>query len=397
MLFTETSFVFYEYYFFMSMKLGHLILILLSLKSFCQFKGDNSFEVNGSINADFGTIQLICKSPIDSLFNPQSTKIYSAEVKNGNFQIKGFLDFPCLYFFNFLKGESCVYSSDYFLINNGRQNAEINISNKMPVLSSASMVQFYKTQFYSDNQRLQKDKKWFQLFSDSLKQIYSTKIPDSLQNVLTGIRNNQNDREEVTEWLFYEEMKDSYLSLWLLYEAFYSNGFKGIYESYFSTLSESIQLSQYGLLLKMKLKESNPTKIGAIFPLYTYRNLKNSQCEKMILKGQYTLIDFWSIKCSQCISQFPEFKELHKTYSQKGFEIINISVENLNQVPFLQKIRKKYNLEWVEYLDENGENLEKLELPLSFPNTFLLNADGVIVNKYINPQELKLILEKTLK
>ena len=42
-------------------------------------------------------------------------------------------------------------------------------------------------------------------------------------------------------------------------------------------------------------------------------------------------------------NQFPEFKELHKTYSQKGFEIINISVENLNQVPFLQKIRKKYN------------------------------------------------------
>jgi peroxiredoxin len=360
-----------------------------------QFHGEN-FIINGNINLNSGTIHLNYKEPNDSVFHTQLSNTLFATISGGKFQLKGILDFSRVYSIKVSINDSCKYLSDFFLVDGGIQNLEIDINEKMPKISNKSMEEYYNSKLYSANRRLQKDKKWFKLFSDSLSTIYESKMPDSLKNVISAINTNQIEREIVLKSAFYEKMKNSYLALWSLYEDFYSNGFKGIYEDFFSMLSVEIQKSKYGISLKSKLNEANPTRIGAFFPQYTYRNLKNNQFEKMIFRGKYTLVDFWSIRCSQCIAQFSEYKEIYKTYSSRGFDVIHVSVEYSNQVSFLQKIRKKYNLEWHEYLDENQVNYEMLQLPSFFPNSFLVRDDGLIIKKYINPNELKLFLEDTL-
>lgn len=378
------------------MKMRHikllLIFFLLSFQSFSQSKINTTFIINGSINASKGVIRLVCKNPIDSIVNE---KEISSEIMNGKFTIKGELDFPAVYSFRYINADSYLYTSDYFLIDSGVQTAEINTESSMPRLINSSMNKYYETSFYKKNQRFQKDKKWFQSFSDSLKAVYSTKMPDSLGNVLAGIAANQTEREKEITWQFYEELSDSYLSLWVLYERFYANGFEGIYNDYFSYLSDEIQQSNYGKLLRFKLNEASPTKIGAKFPfLYSYKNLKDGTYEKIKLKGNYNFIYFWWVRCGICIDQFPELKKLYETYANKGFEIIHISGDNTNELSLLQKIRKKSNLMWSEYLDENQENMKKVHLTPYFPKIFLLDKEGVIVKKNITTKELKTFLEE---
>lgn len=374
-----------------------LALFLLSFKTIGQSKTDSSFVINGSINANGGIVQLLCKNPIDSANNSKPMKVYSAEITNGTFTIKGDLDFPAMYAFRHFRNDSLLYSSDYFLVDAGTQKAEIQLDNNMPKLLNASMNHYYTTKSYSMNTRYQRDKKWFRAFADSLKAVYPTQMPDSLANVLARLEINQAEREVAIGWRFYEEMKDSYFALWLLFDKLHTRGFKSDYIYYYSYFSKELQQTDYGKLLQLKILEASPTRVAAKLPLsLIYRNLKTDSCEAIRLKANYTLMYYWRSSCGICIKQIPEFQQLYTEYSGKGFEIIHISDDLSLNLPFLEKIRKKYNIEWTEYLDENAVNEEDTQLGLYYPRTLLVDKDGVILKRTVSMDELKSFLKETL-
>ncbi|MFD2523023.1 redoxin domain-containing protein [Emticicia soli] len=375
-----------------------LALFLLSFKTIGQSKTDSSFVINGSINANGGIVQLLCKNPIDSANNSKPMKVYAAEITNGTFTINGDLDFPAMYAFQYVRNDSLLYSSDYFLVDAGTQKAEIQLDNNMPKLLNASMNHYYTTLFYSMNKRYQRDKKWFRAFADSLKAVYPTQMPDSLANVLIGIKANQALRDTTVRGHFFTDMNDSYLALWVLYDRFYSIKFDGTFDTYYESLSDEIKQSKYGQLLNLKLNRASPTGVGAKFPFsLAFKNLKTQTCEKIQLKADYTYVYFWWGRCGSCIGEFSELKKLYDAYANKGFEIMHISTDTSDGLAFLEKIRKKHNLPWAEYLDENQENIQQIFLKPYFPiEQFLLDKDGVVLKRSINTQELKSFLEKTL-
>lgn len=189
---------------------------------------------------------------------------------------------------------------------------------------------------------------------------------------------------------FSRENSNSYTLFWTLVQHFQFKGFKEAYLNSFNNLSLKIKKSEYGRIfyndLMDYLKLSEKTK----FP-----NLKFQDNDLYSSLGKkYTLIDFWYSSCKPCLDIFPVYKDLYKKYENKGFEIIGISNDRTKDRQKWQKIIADKDLDWKQYLDENGTKTKIYNIN-KFPTTFLLDSNGVIIKKDISPEELEEFLKKT--
>lgn len=121
----------------------------------------------------------------------------------------------------------------------------------------------------------------------------------------------------------------------------------------------------------------------------------NDSLLSVVSKNKYTLVDFWFSYCTPCIAQFPYYKKIYDSNKVNGFEILGISVDTKKDEANWQNTIAKFKLNWLQYLDTNGKETEKLFIR-KFPTNFLLDNRGVILKKNISPEDLELFLKKNL-
>jgi hypothetical protein len=83
-------------------------------------------------------------------------------------------------------------------------------------------------------------------------------------------------------------------------------------------------------------------------------------------------------------------------YKSKGFEIVSIT-DITKALPHLQKtVKEDFNMTWANYLDENRKQSDEWVVTY-FPSKFLLDSNGVIVQKDISVEDLEKLLAEKLK
>lgn len=123
---------------------------------------------------------------------------------------------------------------------------------------------------------------------------------------------------------------------------------------------------------------------------------------KTLLKNDgmnYKLINVWATWCGPCVTEFPEFVTMNRMYRNREFELITISMDNLDKKPnalnFLtrkQASMKNYILKddkyaFIEALDKKWEG--------SLPYTLFIAPGGKIIygkQGLIDPLELKKVI-----
>jgi len=105
--------------------------------------------------------------------------------------------------------------------------------------------------------------------------------------------------------------------------------------------------------------------------------------------NKYVYIDFWASWCTPCIEDFPELKDLHASYSDDGFEVLTISVDDTHDE--WKEAAEKIEFPWIDVGSLGGTETEP---PVSygvqgFPKGFLVDKEGCIVQKDIRPDRLK--------
>lgn len=355
--------------------------------------GQHNFVVEGKINTSDGQILLIPAIPSDSIDATLDIRSYSANITNGSFTIKGELGYPTYPFiFKFCSKDTCSYSSDFIVVSEGTQMAEIDLKSPIPLVNNDIMKNYYDFYSYALYKRLLKDITWFQTFSDSISAAYPTPelIPDSLKNVCKLIKENQIERARVIEHEIYS-MDDRNYSFWHLYVNFYRRGIQPGYEYFLkSYMSDSdIAKSSIGKILAAKLNEANIVGIGKKFPThFDYKNLTSGKFEKINTEqGKYTLIDFWHSACGSCVKQLREYKEIYPEYSAKGFQIISVPGDWTANLDRLHITLTKNKFPWPEYLDENRKVTTALNI-VAYPANFLLDSSGMIIKKDLKPEEV---------
>ena len=114
-------------------------------------------------------------------------------------------------------------------------------------------------------------------------------------------------------------------------------------------------------------------------------------------KDQYVLIDFWASWCRPCRMANPQLVKIYKKFKDKGFEIVGVSLDK-DKTEWTNAIEAD-ELTWPQMSDlkfwqSKGARLYSVN---SIPYTVLLDKDGTILEKGLQPDELEKKLAELLK
>ena len=118
-------------------------------------------------------------------------------------------------------------------------------------------------------------------------------------------------------------------------------------------------------------------------PDFTLTAMNDSIYTLSKLEGKVVLIYFWATWCGPCRMEIPEFNEMHKSYHEKGLEILGISVsDNKKQ---LKNFAKSFAVDY-PLLYGGAREMNKIMKDYggvyAVPSSFLVGKNGNIVWSY---------------
>lgn len=347
------------------------------------------FKIDGTINADTGTIQL----EFFTEYIPNKEKVLKARIKNKTFSISGYIPEP----------QSVVlflddrYMSSNFIIEKGIQTISINtdLTRKVPLVKNNIMMNEYPMYLASFSQQKILGSLYYQKY-DSLLKVYNNDLPKEIKINLSNENDDLYESGNRVLLRYSEVNPTSVFAFWALIDRM-NWGYEPIFDSIFNAFSSKLKDGFAGRVLYKKLEIGKQLSIGNIFPTLQCINRNNEKLTSTIIQNnKLTLVDFWYTRCGPCRAQFPILKDLYNNFGDKGFDIVGISVDKeIDKVNWENAIIKE-KLIWKQYWDMNGKDAKMLSI-YAYPSNFLLDSTGKIIAKNISMDALDEQLKISLK
>jgi len=350
----------------------HFSLLIILLLICIYIKGEEPFKIIGIID----------DAKVDTVFfkyyrcEKDNWAIDTILVKNGTFSIEGKLSpfTDALLSINnkgillFLDpGEMHLYlrkdSLDKFVLEGSQtqtEKEELETQTK-PLESNLSNI---KKQISSEQGEQNKD--YLKVQQDS--------INDLLENI----------------WIdFIFSRPDSHYSLRAIsFLLFNKNQDIDLLTNLYNNLSESIKVSCKGKQIYNFILQRKKSLMTNVSSLQAF-DKKGTLVKLSDFEGKYILVDFWASWCVPCIKGFSHLKELYAKYKDKGFVVINISVDRLqDEQKWLNAIEKNDINEWIQIISckNDGENnmcdLHDFLQDPSIPHYILIDKSGNIIKQW---------------
>ncbi len=149
--------------------------------------------------------------------------------------------------------------------------------------------------------------------------------------------------------------------------------------------------------LKLYDKREDMLNEGQMLPSIMFPLLNGDTIALFDARARYILIDFWALWCDDCQKNFSGLKEVHKKYSPKGFQILQVSLDK--DLPQLQKWYERDSIPWMiaaDLLQWDSPILDSLSIN-SIPSNYLVSRRGEILARNVNLRELDEMLAKMLR
>ena len=127
--------------------------------------------------------------------------------------------------------------------------------------------------------------------------------------------------------------------------------------------------------------------VGKPAPAFTLTNVKGEKVSLADYKGKAVQINFWATWCAPCKIETPWLVELEKQYAPKGFEILAVSVDDLDKddktqlakdIAGIAKGAQNLHIDYPVLID--GDSIGKPYGDVDvFPTSFFINRKGTIV------------------
>jgi len=136
-------------------------------------------------------------------------------------------------------------------------------------------------------------------------------------------------------------------------------------------------------------------------PDFTLKDLLGNSVSLQQYRGKVVLLDFWATWCRPCHYSIPELVELQKKYMDQGLVILGVSVDSPLQINnrYLSAFKEKYGINYTILRADEKTTTEYLgNSDFYIPTMFVVNRDGVIVNKHEGfiPGQVEKSLKKIL-
>lgn len=134
---------------------------------------------------------------------------------------------------------------------------------------------------------------------------------------------------------------------------------------------------------------SGGVQVGDEAPDFTLTDINGNTVSLSDFEGQPVIVNFWTSWCGPCLEEMPHFQEFHENYPDVVILTINCNPED----------------EIEEFVTNNGYTFPVLldygEVQQAYgitgyPETFIINEDGIVVDKVIGSMTYEMMEEKFL-
>lgn len=160
----------------------------------------------------------------------------------------------------------------------------------------------------------------------------------------------------------------------------------------YNDLSPELKKTSLAKTLDQNLKNLSASDLGSKAPNFSAETPEGNQLALEDVLGEVTLVDFWASWCKPCRVENPNIVKVYNKYHDKGFNIIQVSLDRPGQKDkWVQAIEDDNLGEW-----NHVSNLMFWQDPIAakygvraIPAAFLLDKEGNIIAKNLRGNELE--------
>jgi len=128
---------------------------------------------------------------------------------------------------------------------------------------------------------------------------------------------------------------------------------------------------------------TRPVEVGDEAPNFMAVDLKTGDTVSLgaTYKGQVVLVNLWATWCVPCRKEMPAMEKLYRELGPRGFKIAAVSVDEgdvREVVAYTEELGLTFDI-----LHDGDGSVQKAFQTIMFPESFLIDRDGVIVKKAI--------------
>ena len=131
------------------------------------------------------------------------------------------------------------------------------------------------------------------------------------------------------------------------------------------------------------LKTTKSLQPGLEVPNFAFPDLNGKEVSLAEHRGKVVLLNVWATWCPPCRQEMPSMQSLYEKFNGENFEILAVSIDSEGGeavAPFMRQM----NLTFPALLDP-GETIRSLYGITGVPETFIIDKDGILVEKIIGP------------
>lgn len=187
----------------------------------------------------------------------------------------------------------------------------------------------------------------------------------------------------------------SYGYLYVLQDGLPTETAERIYNSFPSGWKNS----RDGKGIYSKLQANKAVAVGKKAPDFTSTDTSGVKVKLSDFRGKYVLLEFWANWCVPCRALNPHLKEVYNKFKDKGFTIVQYSVDVKKDERKWKDAIKQDGLTWTQLCDlQNGQApVAALYGVQPIPDSFLIAPDGTVLGRRLSPEKLEEKLASMLK
>ena len=131
-------------------------------------------------------------------------------------------------------------------------------------------------------------------------------------------------------------------------------------------------------------RPATPVGEGHPAPDFTLPVLDGQPVSLGSLRGRVVLLSFWATWCKPCEDEMPAMQRLHGVLGGADFELLAVSVDEGDEE--VRAFRDRLALRF-PILRDPGKEAARAYQTFRFPESWLIDRNGVVAARYIGPRE----------
>ena len=124
---------------------------------------------------------------------------------------------------------------------------------------------------------------------------------------------------------------------------------------------------------------------GSEAPTFRLPTLDGGAVDLAALRGKVLVVNFWATWCPPCVEEMPSLEKLHRVLGPEGLVVLGVSADEDEAT--LRAFVQKAGVTFPILRDPGGRGPAAAYRTTGYPETFVLDPSGVLLDIYIGPAE----------